>query len=148
MKVSSHYPPHVNRALQEILPEVEFGENATLQLPQLIPPFKIGELADYIIVHSGNNVNIGVMVLDCSKNTISLREKKLALTEKEAALLKYLAKAKTPASREVLLKDIWGYSGDADSKTVENHIYRLRQKLATSFGNEIIVTFKNGYLLP
>ena len=54
----------------------------------------------------------------------------VALTEKESALLHALASAGTTgAQREVLLSDIWGMSADADTHTLETHVYRLRAKL-------------------
>ena len=39
-------------------------------------------------------------------------------------------------SKEYILKNIWSYSSDADTHTVETHIYRLRQKIQDSFGDK------------
>lgn len=51
------------------------------------------------------------------------------LTEKEAEILAYLY-AHASASKEELLTKIWHYHAQADSHTLESHIYKLRQKIA------------------
>ena len=48
------------------------------------------------------------------------------LTEKESALLTYLAQATAPIPRDELLAEIWGYDGRIDTHTLETHIYHLR----------------------
>ena len=52
------------------------------------------------------------------------------LTEKESALLKFLYRADGAlVARQTLLREIWGYSAQASTHTVETHIYRLRRKI-------------------
>jgi DNA-binding response OmpR family regulator len=53
----------------------------------------------------------------------------IRLTEKETALLGYLAQSDTPVGREELLAAIWGHDGRIDTHTLETHIYQLRRKL-------------------
>jgi DNA-binding response OmpR family regulator len=56
--------------------------------------------------------------------------KRLTLTAQEFKLLRFLAR--TPdavVSREKLLNDVWGYEHYPTTRTVDNHILRLRQKL-------------------
>ena len=56
--------------------------------------------------------------------------KKVRLTEKETAILKYLLRAGTrPVPRETLLAEVWGYNAGVSTHTLETHIYRLRQKI-------------------
>ena len=71
------------------------------------------------------------------------------ITEKEAAILVRLYKADgAPVSREDLLRDLWGYHAEAETHTVETHIYRLRQKLERDPTQaKILVTDVNGYRL-
>jgi len=70
------------------------------------------------------------------------------LTEKEAAVLIYLSQRGTPATRDDLLRDVWQYAADADTHTIETHIYRLRQKIETDPENpRILLTQKEGYQL-
>ncbi|EPY02029.1 response regulator transcription factor [Magnetospirillum fulvum] len=57
-------------------------------------------------------------------------ERAVRLTDKEVAILRRLAEAAgAVVSRENLLADVWGYSADLDTHTLETHIYRLRRKI-------------------
>ena len=70
------------------------------------------------------------------------------LTEKEINLLVLLSEKKKPLNKTLILKKIWQYSIDADTHTVETHIYRLRKKVLEKFGDrEFINIFKEGYSL-
>ena len=75
--------------------------------------------------------------------------KKIRLTEKESATLKYLVRsANTVISRDVLLSEVWGYNSGLDTHTLETHIYRLRQKIERDPSNaELLVTEPGGYRL-
>ena len=58
------------------------------------------------------------------------RNRKIRLTEKESAILKYLYRAGgRPVGRQVLLNEVWGYNSAVTTHTLETHIYRLRQKI-------------------
>src|SRR5579875_379772 len=77
--------------------------------------------------------------------------KKVRLTEKEAAILKYLYRAgERVVGREVLLNEVWGYNAGVTTHTLETHVYRLRQKIESDPSKaEILVTEPGGYrLLP
>jgi DNA-binding response OmpR family regulator len=76
-------------------------------------------------------------------------KKKIRLTEKEAAILKFLFRAGERAvGREVLLNEVWGYNAGVTTHTLETHIYRLRQKIERDPANAaILVTDKGGYRL-
>lgn len=70
------------------------------------------------------------------------------LTEKEVAILKYLYQNSSDISeKEDLLENVWEYSADATTHTVETHIYRLRQKVEQDGGSQLIITENNGYRL-
>ena len=57
-------------------------------------------------------------------------ETKVELTEKEVDILKCLISSdEETVDRDVLLKQVWNYSSDVTTHTLETHIYRLRQKL-------------------
>ena len=78
-----------------------------------------------------------------SKNNISLK-----LTEKEIEIILYLNEAKTKHDVADLQKNIWGYSADMETHTVETHIYRLRKKISNKFNDEnFILSHKNGYFI-
>ncbi len=74
---------------------------------------------------------------------------KVRLTEKETAILKYLFRAGDKAvSHDVLLNEVWGYNAGVRTRTLETHIYRLRQKIERDPSNaEILVTEPGGYRL-
>jgi len=72
----------------------------------------------------------------------------IVLTEKEVGVLLYLWQKKTPVTREDLLRELWQYAPDADTHTIETHIYRLRQKIEPDPTNpQFLVTGKDGYQL-
>jgi DNA-binding response OmpR family regulator len=75
--------------------------------------------------------------------------RKIHLTEKETAILKYLYRVgDRPISREVLLGEVWGYNAGVTTHTLETHIYRLRQKIEPKTGEtKLIVTEPEGYRL-
>jgi DNA-binding response OmpR family regulator len=74
---------------------------------------------------------------------------KLRLTEKEAAIIKYLYRAGDKViTRDVLLEEVWGYNSGVTTHTLETHVYRLRQKIERDPSNaEILVTESGGYKL-
>jgi DNA-binding response OmpR family regulator len=70
------------------------------------------------------------------------------LTEKEAAVLKFLYRADGPVPRTALLNEVWGYAGDATTHTVETHIYRLRRKIEPNADSiSLLVSESGGYRL-
>ena len=77
------------------------------------------------------------------------RNRRIRLTEKEAAILKFLYRAGTrPVARQVLLNEVWGYNAAVTTHTLETHIYRLRQKIEPDPGNaRLLVTEGGGYRL-
>jgi len=75
--------------------------------------------------------------------------RKVRLTEKEAAILKYLYRAGGRViGRETLLTEVWGYNAGVTTHTLETHVYRLRQKIEKEPAKaEILVTEPGGYRL-
>ena len=86
-------------------------------------------------------------------NKVLLDERggKLRLTEKEAAILRFLHRAERQSvARETLLREVWGYNANVTTHTLETHIYRLRQKIEDNPAEaQLLVTDGGGYkLLP
>ncbi|MDB9937448.1 winged helix-turn-helix domain-containing protein, partial [Candidatus Pelagibacter sp.] len=78
-----------------------------------------------------------------SKNGVNLK-----LTEKEIELILYLNNNKNKNSVLDLQRNIWGYSSDMETHTVETHIYRLRKKISDSFNDDdLILGHKKGYFI-
>ena len=72
----------------------------------------------------------------------------LKLTEKEIEIILYLNNTKIEHDVADLQKNIWGYSADIETHTVETHIYRLRRKISDLFKDEtFIISHKNGYFI-
>jgi hypothetical protein len=73
---------------------------------------------------------------------------KLKLTEKEIEIILYLNDKKIKYNVADLQKNIWSYSADMETHTVETHIYRLRKKISDLFKDEkFILSHKNGYFI-
>ena len=87
----------------------------------------------------GYELNLNSKVL--SKDNLNLK-----LTEKEIEIILYLNNTKIKHDVVDLQKNIWGYSINTETHTVETHIYRLRKKFFNSFKDKnFITTEKNGY---
>ena len=74
---------------------------------------------------------------------------KLRLTEKETAILRFLYRAgQQVVTRDVLLREVWGYNANVTTHTLETHIYRLRQKIEKDPATaQLLVTEAGGYKL-
>jgi len=77
------------------------------------------------------------------------RNRRIRLTEKEAAILKFLYRAGArPVPRQVLLNEVWGYNAAVTTHTLETHIYRLRQKIEPDPSTaRLLLTEGGGYRL-
>ncbi|WP_038036915.1 response regulator transcription factor [Thermopetrobacter sp. TC1] len=75
--------------------------------------------------------------------------RRIRLTEKETAILKFLYRAGgRTVTRETLLHEVWGYNAGVTTHTLETHIYRLRQKIEKEPSRaEILLTESGGYRL-
>jgi DNA-binding response OmpR family regulator len=76
-------------------------------------------------------------------------QKKIRLTEKETAILKYLYRiGNKMVSRETLLGEVWGYNAGVTTHTLETHVYRLRQKIEPDPDRvQLLITEPGGYRL-
>ncbi|MEN3396277.1 response regulator transcription factor [Brucella melitensis] len=83
------------------------------------------------------------------KLLIDEKGSKIRLTEKEAAIIKYLYRAGDKViGRDVLLEEVWGYNSGVTTHTLETHVYRLRQKIEKDPSNAtLLVTESGGYKL-
>ena len=86
--------------------------------------------------------------LNLNSKFISRGNLSLKLTEKEIEIILYLNETKTKHDVADLQKNIWGYSSDMETHTVETHIYRLRKKISDKFENEnFILSRQNAYFI-
>ena len=99
---------------------------------------------------SENKISIGLLLLDFGTYNASRRGKPIDMTPKEFEILKYLWKNKNQVvSRDALLTNVWGYDESISSRTVDNFILKLRQKIETSPSKprHIITMHGTGYKL-
>jgi DNA-binding response OmpR family regulator len=78
-----------------------------------------------------------------------VKNKRIRLTDKEAAILKFLYRAAgKPVARQVLLNEVWGYNAAVTTHTLETHVYRLRQKIEPDPAlAKLLLTEGGGYRL-
>ena len=70
------------------------------------------------------------LVVDLAKHAATLKGKSIELTATEFKLLTMLLERRGRVqTRDALLTDVWGYEGDVDTRTVDTHVRRLREKL-------------------
>jgi DNA-binding response OmpR family regulator len=76
------------------------------------------------------------------------KNKRIRLTDKETAVLKYLYRSEAAVNRRILMHEVWGYNTAVTTHTLETHIYRLRQKIeADPTKPSLLVTEGGGYRL-
>ena len=93
-----------------------------------------------------SKINIRDYELNLNSKFISKSDLNLKLTEKEIGIILYLNESNNDHQVHDLQKNIWGYSADMETHTVETHIYRLRKKILKGFNDKnFIVSQKNGY---
>ena len=72
----------------------------------------------------------GLIAMDRTEMTATIGGKKLTLTSTEFRLLELLVRrAGHIQSSEVLLSEVWGYQANLDTRTVDTHVRRLREKI-------------------
>jgi hypothetical protein len=98
---------------------------------------------------NNSNIYINDYVINTNNKTIFKNNLSLKLTEKELKLLKFLnLKKNYPQNIQSLENEIWKYTQDLETHTVETHIYRLRKKIEEKFLDyNFIKSNKLGYYL-
>ena len=95
-----------------------------------------------------SSIKIKGYVLDKNEKKLSKDSKYILLTEKEIQLLELFLNCSKPVNKNKILEEVWMYAADADTHTVETHIYRLRKKIKSKFlDDSFILNNGNGYLL-
>ena len=111
----------------------------------------IDKINVHLIQHQYNfksKLNIKNYILNINSRTVFKDNKELKLTEKEIDIILFLNKNKKPQKIDVLQSQIWKYSTDLETHTVETHVYRLRKKIKDKFNDEnFIISSEKGYLI-
>jgi len=123
-----------------------FDDQVFLPLNILDLRKKVNDLLSSFKFSKNSSVNIKNYTIDKNLKIMKKDNASINLTEKEVNLLVLLNEEKKPLNKKIILKKIWQYSSDADTHTVETHIYRLRKKILDKFGDkEFLNIFKEGY---
>tara|TARA_B110000902_G_scaffold237518_1_gene284633 strand:- start:169 stop:756 length:588 start_codon:yes stop_codon:yes gene_type:complete len=143
----------ISKSFQKLLLNKNLTEKNLLSFNSL--PLSIIKLVELINIQSiklrfnqQSKINIKGYVLNLNSKFFSKGDLAIKLTEKEIEIILYLEKSKTKNSVQELQKNIWGYSPNMETHTVETHIYRLRKKISNKFSDEqFILSHKNGYFI-
>lgn len=86
--------------------------------------------------------------LDINSRIISNASGCLKLTEREVDIILFLNDHKKPQKVNILQNQVWKYSSELETHTVETHIYRLRKKIIDKFKDDnFILSDENGYFI-
>ena len=93
-------------------------------------------------------INLSDYVIDKNERKIKKNHLELKLSEKEVNFLILFSETKEPISRNLVLKNVWKYSEETETHTVETHIHRLRKKILEKFGDkDFIKNNDRGYYI-
>jgi DNA-binding response OmpR family regulator len=85
---------------------------------------------------AGNNISFGEVKVDFAKMELTRSGEAVGLTAQEFKALKFfIQNPERVISRDELLNEVWGYQNYPSTRTVDNHVLRLRQKLEKDPGN-------------
>ena len=122
---------------------------------QLNMPFTILELEKKIISLIAKNefknnslIRLNDYIINKNERKIKKSDLELRLSEKEINFLNLFSKIRKPISRNLVLKNVWNYSSESETHTVETHIHRLRKKISKKFGDDnFIKNNSKGYYI-
>jgi DNA-binding response OmpR family regulator len=132
------------------------GNNQKLNCSdKILLPTSLEDLASKIIkvittfkFSINSALKIKEYILDKNEKKLIKDNTYIYITEREAKLIELLFNEKKSLTKNYILKKIWNYSDNADTHTVETHIYRLRKKIFTKFNDEkFILNFEKGYII-
>jgi len=143
-----------NNNLIKILATKSIEKNASFDAILKLP-IKLSEINSIVehlsakkIFTRNSSIKIKNYFLDKNEKKLIKDNSFIILTEKEIQLLELLISKKKPISKNKILSSVWNYSNDADTHTVETHIYRLRKKITDKFSDtNFILNHKDGYYI-
>ena len=142
----------ISKTDRKLLPNINITDKNFLGFNDLPLSFKkLLELINIKLIKlkfkQQSKITIKGYELNLNSKFFSKGSLKLKLTEKEIEIILYLNDKKIKNVAD-LQKNIWSYSADMETHTVETHIYRLRKKISDLFKDEkFILSHKNGYFI-
>ncbi|MCX6394417.1 MAG: response regulator transcription factor [Solirubrobacterales bacterium] len=122
----------------------------------LVKPFSYPELRARVAAllrrsnhrRSEGRIRVGPLEIDPPSRDVTLRGRKMALSQKEYALLRALSTEPTRVfTKEELLRDVWGFRSLGSTRTLDSHACRLRQKLSVEGDHLVVNVWGVGYRL-
>jgi len=96
--------------------------------------------------NQNSSIKIKEYTVDKNERCLKNNDLSIVVTEREIELIELLSNEQKPLSKNMILKKVWKYAVDADTHTVETHIYRLRKKILNKFKDDnFIISSKAGY---
>ena len=152
----------LNEIKKKIFPLILIGASSELENivsgeidSKLNTPFTILDFKKKVITVVAKNefkknslIHLSGYIIDKNVRKIKKNNLELQLSEKEISFLILFSENKEPISRSLVLKNVWKYSPETDTHTVETHIHRLRKKILEKFNdNNFIKNNKKGYYI-
>ena len=143
----------ISKSYEKLLLNKNLNEKNFLNLNNL--PLQLNKLIELINIqliklrfNHQSKINIKGYELNLNSKFFSKKNLSLKLTEKEIEIILFLNETKLKHDVLDLQKNIWGYSSEMETHTVETHIYRLRKKISKKFKDEnLILSHPNGYFI-
>ena len=143
----------ISKSKKKLLLNKKLNEKNFLNLNNF--PLRLYKLVELINIHlikikfnHQSKIDIKGYELNLNSKFFIKGDLSLKLTEKEIEVILYLNETRAKHDVLDLQKNIWGYSSEMETHTVETHIYRLRKKISNKFSDEnFIITDQNGYFI-
>ena len=109
---------------------------------------KLTQMTSSLKFNKNSSIMIKDYILDKNEKKLKKGSIYVVLTEREIQLIELLFNQKKSISKSSILKEVWKYADDADTHTVETHVYRLRKKIKEKFSDDkLIINNQEGYLI-
>jgi len=143
---AGHNPPEDAAHSNEVI-VLDQPDSVAINDERLPKPFLVTSLIKAINSQLTKNRSSGYLIDDYeffpALNIVTRKGDVITLTDKESQLLAYLVRAGGYVHKNELLQQIWGYKNEVDTKTLDTHIYKLKQKLPLL--REMIIRHKFDY---
>ena len=136
--------------LETLVNNKKFNYNDKILLPTSLDDLtnRITNIITAFKFSNNSALKINKYILDKNEKKLIKENNYISITEREIQLIELLFNEKKPLTKNFILKKIWNYSDNADTHTVETHVYRLRKKIYNKFNDEkFILNLDKGYTI-